>query len=175
MWRGHSFFSANAAVADFCTRAFIVSCIAKKISCITHWEKFKSLHSTCFVLQAPIQSRLIFHLSVAERAQALDTRFPGLFSLNVCWSAVCQAAAVTVLAICWYWLCRQLKSVHFPFCQVNTVLLLAQRDWSLITQSLQLYMALDSKTKQSGQMKCFFVLQINEVSGAVLILDRQMY
>lgn len=130
---------------------------------------------TCFILQDPNQARLIFHLSVAESAEALDTFFPGLFSLNVCWSAVCKAAAVTVLTISWYWHWQQWKSVHFPLCQVNTALLLAQRVWSLITQRLQLYMALHSKTKQSGQMKCIFVLQINEVSGAVLILDRQMY
>lgn len=54
---------------------------------------------TCFILQAPNQAHLIFHLSVAERAEALDTFSPGLFSLNVCLLAVCKAAAVTVLAI----------------------------------------------------------------------------
>lgn len=58
MWRGHSFFSANAAVADFCTRAFIVSCIAKKISCITHWEIIQksSLYLFCSASSNSISS-----------------------------------------------------------------------------------------------------------------------
>ena len=148
---------------------------------------FFSASSQLALIRRPSPSTTIKLLSLSiwvRQRQAEQTPIQGLFTVNVCQSSVCKGDVWVLLAL------SSLSPYSIDLQLLKPTFLKSYPDWlqqlltsqcSAIIVSVQLMS--DKAVAVSGCMtldwkpsnKVLFVLQINEVSVALPILDRQMY